>query len=667
MNTFRPAWCLALVLAAPALVHAQATDSAPQALNLQNADIRAFIQDVARATGTTFIVDPRVEGTVTLTSQQDLPPRELLAVLLATLRANGLVAVPVDGGAYRVVPEEGAAQQPGSGASGFRTEVFNLSQVDARGAAESLKPLIGRGGVVVATGANGLLVADYADNIERIRRLIAQVDRDDAAVRTIALRNSGATEIANVIAGLVAPAGTQPSLRTPALTVVPVESSNSLILRGDAGVVARMAQVASDLDVRAETSGDIRVVRLQHATAEDLLPVLQEIVGQPAATPSAQAPQAEGEAGAAQIAAAAPNRRAVIARYPGANALVINASPDMQRTLLDVIRQLDTRREQVLVEALVVEMSDAAAKELGTQLAVAGRDGDVPFGSTNFSGRAPSLLGLAAGASADDIFPDDEDAANALKQAALQSLAGSTGGLLGFGGSSGDLLFGAIINAVKSDTRSNLLSTPSILTLDNEEASILVGQEVPITTGEVLGNNNSNPFRTIQREDVGIQLEVKPQINAGGGITLFLRQEVSAVAGPVSEDFDELVLNKREIETTALVDDGEIVVLGGLLDQNERMTVDKVPGLGDIPGIGALFRNRARERGQTNLMVFIRPRIVRDAGDARALSAERYGYMQRSQPNAELDVLVRQYLNAVPPAPLPADRIVPQPVPDAPR
>ncbi|HLM52746.1 MAG TPA: type II secretion system protein GspD, partial [Pseudoxanthomonas sp.] len=365
----------------------------------------------------------------------------------------------------------------------------------------------------------------------------------------------------------------------------------------------------------------------------------------------------------------------------GANALIINADPETQRLLTDVINQLDQRREQVLVEAIVVEISDNAARELGVQLLVADRDGDAPFLATQYPSASPGILPLAAGLLGQrDRGRGQDDLLDAAGRTALQSLLGLNGGLAGIGGGGGNTLFGLIINAVKSDTGSNLLSTPSIMTLDNEEAKILVGQEVPITTGEVLGDANTNPFRTTARQNVGIQLEVKPQINAGGGITLFLRQEVSSIAGAVSAGSDDLILNKRELQTKVLVDDGAIVALGGLLDQNDRQTVDKIPLLGDIPVLGGLFRNTARSRAKTNLMVFLRPTIVRSPGEAQRIAAPRYGYMRDSEARAPgqeamLDALVRDYLRTNPPAapapgpsqPLPAPKAAqpsqPAPVP----
>lgn len=659
--------CLALALtlalaSSPAL--AQDTAGPPaveqgQALDLQGVDLRAFIQDVSRATGSTFILDPRVQGTVTITSQSRMQAPELLGVLLATLRANGLVAIPAGQNTYRVVPDEGAAQQPGSAGIdglGYATEVFTLRHVDARAAAETLKGLVGRGGVVAPTPqGNGLLIADYADNLARLRALVAQLDQDRSDIRTIPLRNSSAREIASVVGQLVASPGGGEGARSGTVSVIAVESSNTIMLRGDPAAVERIATVVVDLDQRASASGDVRVVRLQHADAEQLLPVLQQLVGQPGE--SSDGAVATAAAGSAETSAAPSlpgGRRAKLARFPGANAIVIAADAETQRMLADVIAQLDTRRAQVLVEAIVVEVSDGTAKKLGVQFLLAGKDGNVPFAATNFPGDGPGLLPLAAAAT---VGQDAEEgsAAEELGAAALRSLLGTAGGLLGIGGSNSDRLFGAIITAVKSDNQSNLLSTPSILTLDNQEARILVGQEVPITTGEVLGDANTNPFRTTERQDVGIQLEVRPQINPGGGITLALRQEVSAIAGVLSAGSTDVVLNKREIETTVQVDDGNIVVLGGLLDQGETLSVDKIPVLGDIPVAGGLFRSKKRERTRTNLMIFIRPTILRTADDARAATAPRYEYMRDRDPGvdagerAALDAIVQDYLRAEPP------------------
>lgn len=666
MIVVRRPWLLSatLLLALPSLTMLPLHAADAPAVRMQDVDLRAFIQDVSRATGITFIVDTRVQGSVNVARAQAMSEADLLGMLLAVLRANGLIAVSSGPSTYRIIPDDTAAQQPGSAASGnlgFATQVFTLQRVDARSAAEILKPLVGRGGVIMAMPqGNSLLIADYADNLRRIRGLVAQIDTDRAAIDTVTLRNSSAQELARTLTTLFGQAGE----RSAVLSVLPVESSNSLIVRGDPALVQRVVRTALDLDGRAERRGDVSVVRLQHASAEQLLPVLQQLVGQ---TPGNEAQPGQetrptavdvaASAGAAQTQVIAPaaGKRPVIVRYPGSNALIINADPETQRALMDVIRQLDVHREQVLVEAIVVEISDTAAKRLGVQLLLAGRNGTVPLLATQYSGAAPGIVPLAAAAAGTRSNNGEED--SVLEQArnvAAQSLLGLSGGLIGLAGQSNDAVFGMIIDAVKSDTGSNLLSTPSIMTLDNEQARILVGQEVPITTGEVLGAANDNPFRTIQRQDVGVELEVRPQINTAGGITLAIKQEVSAIAGPVSTQSSELVFNKRQIETRVVVENGAIVALGGLLDQNDRQTVEKVPLLGDVPGLGALFRHKSRNRDKTNLMVFIRPTIIRDAADAQRMTAPRYNYLRDRQladgdPEAALDALVRDYLRAQPP------------------
>jgi general secretion pathway protein D len=657
-----------------------------QTLNVQGADIRAFIQDVARSTGRTFIVDPAVTGTVTVTSDRALSRAQLFEVFLSTLRANGLVVTPTSSGAYRISPAQGAAQGPSTvGSERFSTEVFQLRNIDAASAAETIRPLVGPQGQVLANpGANSVVVADFSDNLARIRSLISRIDVDRTGFEVVTLQNSSAREIAAVLQSVLAPPGGQPGQGM--VTVTPVESSNSIVLRGDPSAMARIRPLIEDLDRRAESADDVKVVFLQHANAEALLPVLQQIVGQQVTAASANATPAaaRGAAGdssaaiapavsTAAVAAPVAGQRATIARFPGANALVISASADTQRMLSEVIRQLDQRRQQVLIEAIVVELSDNAVKELGVQWLLAGEDGN-PIGLTNYTNSAVPLAPIAGGAAAGQLDEDDP-LREQLQNLALNTLLGANGFVGGGGGKIGNGLFGFIINAAKNDEGSNLLQTPSLMTLDNEEATILVGQEVPITTGETLLDGNSNPFRTTQRQDIGVKLIVRPQINAGGSITLFLRQEVSSINGVLTNSASDLVLNKRELETTLVVDDGDIAVAGGLLDQNDRLSVDKVPGLGDIPYVGALFRSTSRQRGRTNLMVFIRPTIIRSPADAQALAADRWGYMRQQQlnnaPGVEpgLDEMLREYMRAQPPAApgvtAPVGEVVISPLPPA--
>jgi general secretion pathway protein D len=696
---------MALALAAPIAAVAQ------QTLNVRDADIRAFIQDAARVTGRTFIIDNKVQGKVSVVTDRPLSRSEYFEIFLSTLRANGLVAVPAPGGAYRIQPVDGAAGQPsGVGAAAnrnsFVTEVFRLRAIDAASALETLRPLVSKEGSVTANRAgNSVVVADYADNVARIRQVIARVDRDTASTQMVTLRNAGAREIATSLQALVAGGGAGENAAPSAATVVPIDSSNSVAIRGDANTVARLAAMARQLDQQAASGTEIRVYWLEHADAEKLLPVLQQLVGQSTSQPvtSDAAAPAKGAAPAAQAAAPVAasssassgggiNMRgpAIVTRYEGANAIIVAANSDVQRMLGETIRQIDTRREQVLVEAIIVEISDAAAKKLGVQFLIGSTS--TGFAATNYSNASPNLLTLAGAYGANQlgtttttvVAPDgtrtttevreNSDLASTLQSAAINSLQSATGAIAGLGGSIGSNgIFGAIINAVKSDTESNLLSTPSVMTMDNQKASILVGQQVPVTTGEALSQNFDNQFRTVQRQDVGIKLEVKPQINTGGAIKLFLKQEVSSVAGPVSNSNSDLIINKREIETTVTVDDGEILALGGLLDDNERKTIERIPLLSDIPGIGELFKSRSKSRTKTNLMVFIRPTILRSKEDAQKLTQQRYGYVRGMQlqrnPDIEpsIDELVRDYMGATPPvaAPQPGDAVV-QPAAAAP-
>ncbi|MFM9829667.1 MAG: type II secretion system secretin GspD, partial [Sphingomonas sp.] len=687
---------LALAVAAP--VVAQTT------LNVRDADIRAFIADAAKVTGRTFIIDSRVQGKVTVVTDRSLSRSEYFEVFLSTLRANGLVAVPTANGALRVQPIEGAAAQPsrvGGSATAERnalvTEIIRLRAIDSASAVDTVRPLISPQGSVSANrGGNSLVIVDFADNVRRIREVLRQIDRDNASTKVVPLKNASAREIAQALQALV-PAGQN---NGPAVTVVPVQSSNAVAIRGDAATVARLTEVAQDLDRRASASTEIKVIFLQNADAEQLLPVLQQLVGQtpqqaPAPAQLSQSSGGFGGAGAANASTIVPPQSvpqlpqggsntqgqpaivaeggrtaAVVTRFAGANAIVIAAPGEVQRQLGDVIRQLDTRREQVLVEAIVAEVSDSTANRLGFQLLFGSLGGSgVPFGTTTFSSSAPNLLTVAGAIGARQLntttttvngntttTQNNNPISDSLAQSAISSILGSAGGIGGFASRIGsDGIFGGIVNALKSDTTSNLLQSPHIITLDNQPARLLVGQEIPITTGQALSQNFDNAFRTVQRENVGIQLEVRPQVNSSGSIKLFLHQQVSSVAGPVSNDNSDLILNKREFETTLTVDDGAIAVIGGLLDDTERRTIEKVPLLGDIPGLGQLFRSKAKTRSKTNLVVFIRPTILRTAEDARRVTEQRYGYLRAQQglqdPTSEpsIDQLVRDYLAAAAP------------------
>lgn len=665
---------------------------AQHVLNVRDADIRAFVQDAARVTGQTFIVDSRVQGKVSVVTDRSLSRSEYFEVFLSTLRANGLVAIPLRGGGYRVQQAEGAATQPsrvGSAsapASQFVTEVFRLRSIDATAAVETLRPLVSREGSITANrNANSLVIADYADNIRRIRDLVRQIDRDSAATQIVTLDFAGAREIASALQGL-AGQGVGGEGSRPPVTVVPVDSSNAIALRGDPTSVSRFAAMARELDKRAESGAEIRVYPLEYANAETLLPTIRSLIGEtgsessePAVAPAAAA-NASPSAGVTSVEPAAVpiaatgsamalggRGKVVVSRYEGSNAIIIAASADVQKMLGELIRQLDTRPQQVLVEAIVVEIGNDAAKRLGVQFLVGGKN--APFAATNYSNAVPSILTIGGAVAAEELATNTTTVngnvttttqrsplGDSLQQAAAQSLLNATGGFGGLALDIGnDAIFGTIINAVQNDTESNILATPHIVTLNNQKAKFLVGQDVPITTGEALSGNFDNAFRTVQRKEVGIKLEVMPQVNQQGEVKLFVRQEVSSVAGPVSNRSSDLIFNKREFETTLTVGDGQILAIGGLLNDDERRTIEKIPLLSDIPLLGELFKSKSRTRRKTNLTVFIRPTVIRSRAEGDVHTARRYDYVRNLQldrnPDLEpsIDQLVRDYMGAVPP------------------
>ncbi|MBJ7440465.1 MAG: type II secretion system secretin GspD [Sphingopyxis sp.] len=685
---------LSLMLAAALVSATPAPAVAQYTLNVRDADIRAFIQDAARITGRTFVIDGRVNGKVSVVTDRPLSRSEYFEIFLSTLRSNGLVAVPGPNGSYRVQPIDGAAAQPGRiGSSGaaqnqFVTEIIRLRHIDAVAAVETLRPLVSAQGSLTANrNANSLVVADFADNIRRIRALASSIDRDSSTSQIVTLKNAGAREIAAALTALVPAAGE--GAKSP-IAIVPIDSSNAIALRGDQAMVARFVSMANELDQKAAGGTELRVYWLEHANAETLLPTLQQLIGGgsdpaqkaglPPATASsssssggnntpAPAPAATASTGGGGSGSISTRGPAIITRYEGANAIIVAANSEVQRMLGELIRQLDSRRQQVLVEAIVVEIGDDAAKRLGVQFLLGGKN--IPFVATSYSNASPNILTLGGAYAANQLSQQtttvngnttvtqtNSSLGNSLQEAAAASLLAATGGFAGFAGDIGkNTIFGAIINAVKSDTTSNLLATPHIVTLDNQAAKFLVGQDVPITTGEKLGDNFENAFRTVQREEVGIKLEVTPQVNGAGEVKMFLRQEVSSVAGPVSSRNSDLILNKRSFETVLTVDDGEILAIGGLLNDDERKTIERIPLLSDIPLLGELFKSRSRTRSKTNLMVFIRPTILRNREDNAALTARRYGYIRDFQlqrnPDEEpaIDTLVRDYLGAVPPVP----------------
>ncbi|MEL6257917.1 MAG: type II secretion system secretin GspD [Pseudomonadota bacterium] len=610
----------------PGAMNATVDPSQRHIVSLKNVDIAILIEDVSAITGYTFVVHPSVSGDVTVVSQTPLTTREVFQVFLSTLRVQGYAAVPGANGVFKIVPEQSATAEaalvnPAVAGDQIETAVFKFDNMNAVEAARMIKPVTNPQGQVVASQAsNAVIVVDYAANISRVRQLAGQLDQDRSSIVTLPLNNAGAEEMARTVNGLASGGDQAFGLDVNAIAV---ESSNSLIIRGNVEDVTRVTQIVEDLDRANQPSEDsLKVVSLSFADAAELAPVIDGI-GQ-----RMSGVQGEGAGG--------PPPPSVLVDV-ATNSLVISAEPQMMSELERVIRELDVRRTQVLVEAIIVELSNDAVRELGVQFALGGDDDStVPFASTNFNSATPNVLALAGAVSPlDAVFgsPDDTTSATeGLGELAVQSLLNSPGALLGVAGEIGDDgVFGVILNAVQDDDASRVLSTPSVVALDNQTATFTSGQEIPITTGEALGSANVNPFRTVERKDVGIQLDILPQVNDDQTIRLQIRQENSAIVGPVTAASSDLITNKRSIETTVLAEDGDLIILGGLIEETEIDDIEKVPLLGDIPLLGRLFRNETTTRRRTSLMVFMRPTIVRDAAEFSEVTQDRFDFIVGEQ------------------------------------
>ena len=617
-------------------------------MNFDDVELSALIADVSTVTGYTFIVHPDARTKrVTVSSSTPLTKEQVFDVFLSALRVHGFTAIPAGRSTYRIVPEQQAVSEAGLSAGGsnaFTTEIFALQHSSARDVAAVLKPLIADQGQIVANNAsNTLVIVDYASNLPRLRAMLKQIDSDPSVTQTISLKNVPAREMAGILTNLsVAPGENATTVNFKA---VASDTGNAIVLQGDQSLVTRAVQVSQELDSHDRTEDTLRVIPLNNANAVDLVPVLQQM---------AVAMDARRAAGGDAAATT------TIAHHEPTNSLVISAPPDTLQALERVITDLDRRRAQVLVEAIIVEMSDDTARELGLQFLVSGSGSStVPFTTTNFSRSAPNMLALAGALSSDTPFNTGggDTSVNPFAEAAVNSLLGLSGLSVGVGGQDGDTLFGAILTAVQNDTQSRILSKPFNMTLDNGTSKLLVGQEVPVATGEVLGDSNSNPFRTVDRKKIGVGLDVTPRISNDGTIRMDIRQEVSNIAQAITTDTTtDLIFSTREIETSVIADDGEIIVLGGLVEQTESKTAEKVPILGDIPVAGRLFRSEGKGMGRTNLMVFIRPTIVRDRADARAATSRSYRYIRAQElwdgddsSGKSLDNFVSQVLGSPPP------------------
>jgi general secretion pathway protein D len=676
-----PRWVVCLGMALPLVLGAvHATAQAPQAnkktsatsgnsaakkspepvtLNFINAEIDAVAKTLATLSGHNVVVDPRVKGTITLTSNVPVAPSQALRLFAAQLRTQSFALVE-SAGLYLVVPEADAKLQSGGVSAGavpasngqIVTQIFQLNHESANNLVPILRPLISPNNTLnVNPGTNALVITDYADNLQRLARIIAALDVANATgVEVIPLKNALATDLVPMLQRLLdsgaasggAPAAGQTDA-TFKTTVMAEPRSNSLILR--AANTARMTLARSliaQLDQPTDkgpnaASGNIHVVYLKNADSTKLAATLRAAISaQGNAAGGANSAVASGMTntnntpnnaaggGGANAsfnsAGGQPSTGGQIQADPSTNSLIITAPEPQYRQLRAVIDKLDARRAQVFVESLIAEVSAEKAAEFGVQWqGPLGGKGDTNIGllGTNFRVGGANLISLAT-------------------QGASGTVAPSSGLNIGVAhNNNGTYVLGFLARFLQTTGDGNVLSTPNLLTLDNEEAKIVIGQNVPFVTGQYTNNNNAagsvNPFQTIERKDVGLTLRVKPQISENGTVKLQIYQEVSRLDPASINSATGLITNKRSIESSVLVEDGGIVVLGGLLQDDFGNSQERVPGLGDVPLFGNLFRADSRSRKKTNLMVFLRPVVVRDGASTENLSLSRYEQMRSVQ------------------------------------
>ena len=573
-------------------------------LNYEDVDIRKVTQDIAQFSKKTIILDPRVKGKVTIYSNANLDSNQIWDVYLRTIQVNGFSAISEDS-FVRVVPENEATRDQTrdySNGGGFETEVIPLINRSTEEILPMIKPITGRQSHLSSIpSVNSILIVDRASNIERIKELLSDLDKNNTAkISIIKLENLSSIEAVRILDRLKAQ--NNPTINK--FIAIPFSPSNSVILSANDLITRNIMSTLDSLDKDIMSNDSMDVIYLKYAQASDIAGILNSISG-------SFISDIEGQ-------------KTVITHHEKTNALIISSAEENLNSIRNIIAKLDIRRAQVLVEAIVVELSESAARRLGVEAIYSGNDEDsIPVGITRFSGSGADLLAIAGAA-------DDEQDVT-LTTTAISSLLNTQGLVAGFGDlTKGDDNFVGILNAIADDTDSNILSTPSILAMDNEPARLFIGQEIPITTGESLGTNNSNPFRTTSRQEVGIELEITPQINEGASVILTIKQGVSGIAGVAQSGLD-IITNKREIETTVLVDNNQIIVLGGLIDEDVQEVVSKVPILGSIPLFGRIFQSSSTSTSTKNLMVFLKPTILTDSDSANEISLEKYNYFKAEQ------------------------------------
>lgn len=578
-------------------IHSYAQDTF--LLNYQDVDITKVTQDISKFSKKTLILDPRVKGRISIFSDSILSAEQVWNVYLSTIQVHGFAAL-AEGGVVRIVPENEATRDLNESISqsSIETKIFTLKNRSAGEILSQIKPITGRQSHLSSIPSiNSILLVDKKSNIERIGKLLSEIDQNDtAAIKIIKLNNLSSVEAVRILDRLKAQ--NNPTINN--FIAVPFTPSNSVILSADQVVTSNITQTLNALDKDALTGGSIAVLYLKYAKAEEVAAIINTVSSRFAGD---------------------DNEKPIVTHHRETNSLIVSSEETNLETIRNLVSKLDIRRAQVLVEAIIVELSETAAKNLGVETIFAGaQDGNVPVGITRFqNGSNPDLVALAG-----SLIEDGENAT--LSNVASASLLQSSGLVTGFGDLSGGDSFAGIINAVADDQNSDVLSTHTVIAMDNEPANLVIGQEIPITTGESLGSNNANPFRTTSRQEVGIKLSITPQINEGNSVILKIKQEVSGVVGPLTGTAD-LITNKRSIETTVLVDNNQMIVLGGLNEDDLQESVSRVPLLGSIPVFGRLFSSSAESRVQRNLMVFLRPTILMDSADVSSLSGEKYNYI----------------------------------------
>jgi len=580
--------------------------------NYKDADIRQIIEAVGEVTQKNFIIDPRVNGKVTMLSSTAMTPDAFYEAFLSILQVHGYVAIKT-GGVIKILPDATARQFAGplgsSGAAGADDIVTQILQVHNVGAAQLvpiLRPLIPQYGHLAAhPGSNMLIISDRAANVNRIVSIIRRIDQsNDEDIEVVRLEHASAAEIVRIMTALTQ--GPRSDGVVVSTSLVADARTNSVLIGGDKSERLRLRALIAHLDTPLEDGGDTQVRYLRYADAEDLASKLQQHF-------TTQIQATAGQAGAG------PSTNSVsVWADPQTNAIVINAPPKMMRSLMLIVDKLDIRRAQVLVEAIIVEVIADRTAELGITWALAGIGANTPLGVTNFPDFGPGVVQLGAAAGSGGAVDPT-------------GLIGD-GGTIGLGRvSDTGVSFAAILRALQGDANTNIISTPSIVTTDNEEATLNVGQEVPFVTGSFTNTGTAggavNPFQTIQREQIGVKLTITPQINDSDSLLLKISQEISNIAQSAQGAVD-LITNQRIIETTVIVDNGQILVLGGLLEDVLRESEQKVPFLGSIPVIGALFRVRKTDMIKTNLLVFIRATILRDSSQMTIETNSKYNYIR---------------------------------------